>query len=78
MERSVMARGGSTAARLTEYEFRHLALPRGTSRGAARRMLTEYAEYGRWELSRVRVFPDGRRTVVLRRRILRIQRSDGI
>lgn len=76
MEGSVMARGG-LAARQTEYEFRHLALPRGTSRGAARQMLTDYAEYGRWELSRVRLFPDGHRTVVLRRRILRIRRSDG-
>jgi hypothetical protein len=65
----------SSASRLTEYEFRHLMLPRGTSRGAARRLLTEHAEYGRWELARVRLFPDGTRKVVLRRKIIRVQRA---
>jgi len=33
--------------------------------------LTEVAEYGRWELDRHRIYPDGRRKVRLRRRILR-------
>jgi hypothetical protein len=31
---------------MTEYETRELVLPRGTSRGAARRLLTDHAEYG--------------------------------
>ena len=44
--------------RTTEYEFHDLLLPRGTSRGAARRLLTDHAEYGRWELARLRMFPD--------------------
>jgi len=50
-------------------------LPRGTSRGAARRMLTEHAEYGHWELATLRMFPDGTRKVTLRRRILRMART---
>jgi hypothetical protein len=60
---------------MPEYEFRHLRLPRGTSRTAARQLLTEHAEYGHWELARLRLFPDGTRTVVLRRRIMRVVRT---
>jgi len=64
----------SPASRLAEYEFRHVVLPRGTSRGAARRVLTDQAEYGRWELARVRLLPDGTRRVVFRRKIIRVRR----
>lgn len=58
-----------------EYELRNLRLPRGISRGAARRLLAEQAEYGHWELARLRLFPDGSRAVVLRRRIIRAVRT---
>ncbi|SDQ41153.1 DUF5703 family protein [Quadrisphaera sp. DSM 44207] len=58
-----------------EYEYRTITLPRGTSRAQARQLLTEHAEYGRWELARVRLYVGGARTVQLRRRILRVQRS---
>ena len=58
-------------AAMTEYEFLRLYLPRGTSRSAAQRVLTEHAEYGHWELARLRLYPDGSRRVVLRRRIIR-------
>jgi hypothetical protein len=58
------------------YEYRELLLPRGTSRAEARQVLTEHAEYGRWELARVRLFTGGVRRVELRRRILRVQRTD--
>ncbi len=57
------------------YEYRHLTLPRGTSRSDARTLLTEHAEYGRWELSRVTLFRGGARQVRLRRRIQRVQRT---
>jgi len=60
---------------MTEYEVRHLVLPRGTSRGAARRLLTEQAEYGGWELARLLLYPDGTRKVWLRRRIIRAVRT---
>jgi hypothetical protein len=57
------------------YEYRELSLPRSVTRDTARSMLTEYAEYGRWELARVRIYPDGRRRVWLRRRVMRVQRT---
>ncbi len=60
---------------MTEYEVRQLVLPRGTSRGAARRVLTDAAEHGGWELWRLLLFPDGTRKVWLRRRIIRAVRT---
>jgi hypothetical protein len=60
----------------TEYEYRILTLPRGTSRNEARQLLTEHAEYGRWELARVRLYMGGARKVWLRRRILRVRRAE--
>ncbi|MFC4555698.1 DUF5703 family protein [Georgenia faecalis] len=56
-----------------EYEFRVLSLPRDTSRGDVRRLLTEQAEYGRWELARSRLYIGGTRKVWLRRKIIRVR-----
>ncbi|MFI9162601.1 DUF5703 family protein [Kitasatospora aureofaciens] len=61
--------------RQPEYEYQSLRMPRGTTRNAARQLLTEHAEYGHWELDRLRLFPDGSRTVRLKRRIIRQVRS---
>jgi len=61
----------SKTVRQPEYEYQSLRLPRGTTRNAAHRLLTDHAEYGHWELDRLRLFPDGSRSVVLRRRIIR-------
>jgi hypothetical protein len=55
-----------------DYEYQRLTLPRGTSRNAAQRLLVDAAEHGHWELDRLWLYPDGRRRVVLRRRILRV------
>jgi hypothetical protein len=52
-----------------------LNLPRGTTRDAARRILTDHAEYGAWELARLRLFADGSRKATLRRRIIRAVRT---
>ncbi|MFZ0323287.1 MAG: DUF5703 family protein [Actinomycetes bacterium] len=60
---------------MTEYETWRLDFPRGTTRGQVRQLLTEHAEYGRWELWRVRLFEDGRRRVWLRRRAVRVART---
>ena len=60
---------------MTEYETWRLDFPRGASRNTVRQLLTEHAEYGRWELWRVRLFPDGRRRVWLRRRAVRVART---
>jgi len=56
-----------------DYEYQRVTLPRGTTRAVAQRVLTDAAEHGRWELDRLRLYPDGRRKVVLRRRILRVK-----
>jgi hypothetical protein len=60
---------------MTQYSYLELYMPRGTSRDVARRILTDHAEYGDWELSRVRMFADGSRKATLRRRIIRAVRT---
>ncbi|MEZ0066341.1 hypothetical protein ABIA32_002351 [Streptacidiphilus sp. MAP12-20] len=65
----------SKITRQSEYEFRSLLLPRTVSRNEARALLTEQAEYGHWELDRLRLYPDGRRKITLKRRIIRQVRS---
>ena len=40
-----------------EYEFQRLSLPRTISRSAVRRLLIDRAEYGGWELARLRLLP---------------------
>ena len=57
------------------YEYREVRLPAHTAREVARAVLTEFAEYGRWELDRHRIYPDGRRRIRLRRRVMRIPRA---
>lgn len=56
-----------------DYEFQRFSIPRSLSRSAVRRMLTDHAEYGGWELARLRLYPDGSRKVELRRRIIRVR-----
>lgn len=56
-----------------QYEYRVLTIPRSTSRGDARRLLTEQAEYGRWELARTSLYAGGDRKVWLRRKIIRVR-----
>lgn len=60
---------------MPEYEFQDVYVPRGVSRNATRRLLTDHAEYGHWELDRLRLYPDGSRKVRLRRRIIRQVRA---
>ncbi|HEY0216538.1 MAG TPA: DUF5703 family protein [Cellulomonas sp.] len=60
-----------------QYEYRVLTIPRTTTRGDARRMLTEQAEYGRWELARTLLYTGGDRKVWLRRRIIRVRSTLG-
>ena len=56
-----------------EWEYQRLVLPRGTSRSLVQLLLSQHAEYGRWELARLRLLPDGSRRVLLRRSIIRQQ-----
>jgi hypothetical protein len=60
---------------MAEYETHQLTLPRTLSRRVVRQFLVDQAEHDGWELSRVRIYPDGRRTVTLRRRIIRVAKT---
>jgi hypothetical protein len=51
-----------------DYEYAPLRLPPGTDRVTATVQLSLQAEYGGWELARVRLYSDGTRKVILRRR----------
>jgi hypothetical protein len=56
---------------MAEYSYLVLYLPRGMPREDARRILTDHAEYGQWELARLRLNADGSRKATLRRQIIR-------
>lgn len=56
-----------------QWEYRVVTIPRTTSRSDASRMLTDEAEYGRWELARTRLYAGGERRVWLRRKIIRVR-----
>ena len=60
---------------MAEYSYLVLHLPRGTPREVARRILTNHAEYGHWELARMRLYADGSRKATLRRQIIRVART---
>lgn len=57
------------------WETREITMPRSVTRQEARTLLTSYAEVGQWELARLRVFSDGRRWALLRRRAMSIPRN---
>jgi hypothetical protein len=52
-----------------DYEYAPLRLPANVDRTTATAQLTIQAEYAGWELARVRLFRDGTRQVMLRRRV---------
>ena len=51
-----------------DYDYVPLRLPPDVSRVTASLRLSIQAEFGGWELSRVRLYSDGSRRVLLRRR----------
>ncbi|WP_156757271.1 DUF5703 family protein [Actinokineospora pegani] len=51
-----------------EWEYLPLRLPPGVSRLTATTQLSIQAEFGGWELSNVRLYSDGTRKVLLRRK----------
>ena len=51
-----------------DYEYAPLRLPPNVDRMTAAVQLTVAAEYSGWELAQVRLFRDGTRKVLLRRR----------
>ncbi len=58
-----------------EWEFDSVVFERALSRNAVTRFLVERAEQGGWTLDRVRIRPDGKRRIVLRRKIIRAVRT---
>ena len=52
-----------------DYEYRAVTVPRGSSHDKTRDLLVIHAEYGDWELARHAIWPDGRRKVMVRRRL---------
>jgi hypothetical protein len=68
---------GAAAVNGATWEFKDLAMPAGTPREVARQWLTATAEHGHWELDRLRLGPDGRRTIRLRRKIYRVAATLG-
>ena len=60
---------------MVEYEYRVMVFARDVSRGDLSRAVTAEAEYGHWELSRLRLYLGGARKVWLRRRIIHVQRT---
>jgi Family of unknown function (DUF5703) len=52
-----------------DYEYAPLRLPANVDRMTAAVQLAVAAEFSGWELARVRLFRDGTRKVVLRRRV---------
>jgi hypothetical protein len=55
-----------------EYQVERVRLSRDLSRGAVRKLLTDHAEYGGWELTRLRRYRDGTREVWIRRKIIKV------
>ena len=51
-----------------DWEYRPLRLPPAVSRRTAATQLSIHAEFAGWELSNVRLYADGSRKVVLKRR----------
>jgi Family of unknown function (DUF5703) len=60
--------------RRVEYEVERVRLGRHLSRNAVRQFLTDHAEYGGWELARLRRYRDGSRDAWIRRKIIRFPR----
>ncbi len=68
----MLARGMSVEnVKGADYEVQHIRFPYTAGRNAVRRLFTDEAEYGGWELVRVRRYRDGTRDAWLRRRIIR-------
>jgi Family of unknown function (DUF5703) len=57
--------------RRVEYEVERVRLGRHLSHNAVRQFLTDHAEYGGWELARLRRYRDGTRDAWIRRKIIR-------
>ncbi|MHA7207981.1 DUF5703 family protein [Arthrobacter sp. B0490] len=58
-----------------QYEYLVLTVSAREPLPAARKLLTEHAEYGKWELERSCIYMGGDRRYWLRRKVLRVERT---
>lgn len=56
-----------------EFEVGRVRVPRWVTTRQVQRLLTEHAEYGGWELLRLRKYRDGSRDAWLRRRVIKVR-----
>ncbi len=54
------------------YQVERVRLGPHLSRNAVRQLLSDHAEYGGWEMTRLRRYRDGTRDVWIRRKIIRV------
>ncbi|MET4001628.1 MULTISPECIES: DUF5703 family protein [Arthrobacter] len=62
-------------APLHHYEYLEITLTPGESVPGAYQRLREHAEYGQWELARSTLYMGGQRKYVMRRKVLRVERT---
>ena len=58
-----------------QYEYLVLTVNAGEPLPAARQLVAEHAEYGKWELERSCIYMGGGRRYWLRRKVLRVERT---
>jgi hypothetical protein len=63
------------AASAKDYEYLVLSVDPHESLPDARRLISNHAEYGKWELQRTRIYRGGQHRYWLRRKIMRVQRT---
>lgn len=56
-------------SKTAEYEYRQVPIPKDADRQKTKELLALHAEFGDWELTRHRIWLDGRREVTVRRRV---------
>jgi hypothetical protein len=61
-----------------DYEYAPLRLPSNVDRMTATALLAIQAEYSGWELATVKLFRDGTRQVLLRRRVVNTPLQPGL
>ena len=59
----------------SNWEIREVPLPSHVSRRDAKIILTELAEYGRWELVRTRIYPNGVKRMWVKKKIQKIEKT---
>ncbi|UIK90501.1 DUF5703 family protein [Arthrobacter polaris] len=62
-------------APLRQYEYLLITVASGESVPLAYQRVREHAEYGKWELERSTLYMGGERKYLMRRKVLRVERT---